>query len=160
MMQFGPTFIWVAVNLIVLFIVLRKILFKKITQVLESRTQTIKANLDDAEKAKLEANDLRRSYEEQIKTIKKEAETILDSARVRGDKEYEALISDAQRRVSDMMLRANEEIERERQQLMKDVKNQVATLALVAASKVIEANMDNESNRTLVNKFIDEAGAA
>jgi len=43
---------------------------------------------------------------------------------------------------------------------MKELKNQVASIALSAASKIIEANMDTENNRILVNKFIDEEGAA
>jgi F-type H+-transporting ATPase subunit b len=44
--------------------------------------------------------------------------------------------------------------------MFKNVRSEVASLALAAASKVIEANMDTESNRVLVNKFIDEAGVA
>ena len=44
--------------------------------------------------------------------------------------------------------------------MLKDIRGQVAGLALAAASKVIEANMDNEANRALVDRFIDEAGAA
>jgi F-type H+-transporting ATPase subunit b len=58
------------------------------------------------------------------------------------------------------MEKGREEIEREREQMLKDIKGQVAGLALAAASKVIDANMDNERNRALVDKFIDEEGVA
>jgi F-type H+-transporting ATPase subunit b len=44
--------------------------------------------------------------------------------------------------------------------MIKGVRSEVASLAFAAASKVLEANMDTESNRLLVDKFIDEAGAA
>jgi F-type H+-transporting ATPase subunit b len=44
--------------------------------------------------------------------------------------------------------------------MLKEIKNQVASLALAAATKVIEANMDTVSNRALVDKFIDEEGVA
>jgi F-type H+-transporting ATPase subunit b len=44
--------------------------------------------------------------------------------------------------------------------MLKELRSQVAGLALAAASRVIEANMNTESNKNLVDKFIDEAGAA
>ncbi len=56
--------------------------------------------------------------------------------------------------------KAMEEIDRERDQMLKSIKNQVASLALAAASKVIDANMDTVSNKVIVDKFIDESGVA
>ena len=160
MINLGPTFIWTAVNLIVLYIVLRKILFRPVTQFMENRTKTIKDTIAEAERLKTEAMELKKKYEEQLKKAKQEAEAILDTARERGNREYDAIVSSAKKHANELVLRANEEIRREREQTIKEIKGQVAALALVAASKVIEANMDTETNRALVNKFIDEAGAA
>jgi F-type H+-transporting ATPase subunit b len=44
--------------------------------------------------------------------------------------------------------------------MLKEIRNQIAGLALAAASKVLEANMNTESNKAIVDKFIDEEGAA
>jgi len=84
----------------------------------------------------------------------------LSNARSRAQEEYDAIISAAREEAEAIMMKAREELELERQQMISSVKNEVATLALAAASKVIQANMDTETNRALVNKFIDEAGAA
>jgi F-type H+-transporting ATPase subunit b len=52
------------------------------------------------------------------------------------------------------------EIEQERRQMVKEVKNEVAGLAFAAASKVVSANMDTKDNRELVEQFLDQMGAA
>jgi F-type H+-transporting ATPase subunit b len=153
-------FLIVALNLLILYFVLRKLLFVPVTQFLENRTKSIKDSIDNAEKAKLDAYELKQKYEDQIRAAKGEAEQILNEARIRADKEYETIIYAAESRAANIMQKANEDIERNRINVMKDIKNQVAGLALAAASKVIEANMDTPSNKALVDKFIDEAGAA
>lgn len=152
--------IMVALNLTILYVVLRKILFKPVTQYMENRTKSIRDSIDNAEKAKSEADDLRRRYEEQLRNARAEGERLMDEARVRADKEHDRLVAEAESEAENILDRAREETERERIQMIREIRGQVAGLALSAASKVIEANMDTESNRTLVDKFIDEAGVA
>ena len=153
-------FILVALNLIILYIVLRKLLFKPVTEFMEKRTNSIKNSLEDAAKQKAEAAEMKRSYEEQLKGAKAEGERIVSEAVLKAGREHDKLVVEARKEAESILARAREEIEHERVQMIKDVRGQVAGLALAAASKVIEANMDNESNRVLVDKFIDEAGAA
>lgn len=152
--------ILVALNLIILYVVLRKVLFKPVTQFMENRTNSIRDSIDNAEKMKSEAEDLKRSYQEQLRNAKAEGEKLIDEARAKADKEHDRLVAEARSEAENILERAREEIERERTQMLKEIRGQVAGLALAAASKVVEANMDTESNRTLVDRFIDEAGAA
>jgi len=160
MLNFGPTFIWVIVNLIILYIVLRKVLFKRVTEMMENRTNSIKNDLDSAQKAKADAALLKQEYEDKLKSARIEADNILNASRERAEAEYSLIIEKARTESEDILAKARKQIENERGQMMKEVKNQVASLALAAASKVLEANMDTESNSILVQKFIDEEGAA
>ena len=153
-------FIIVALNLIVLYIILRKILFKPVTELMENRTRSIKETIDDAERQKTEALEMKRSYEERLKGAKAEGERMLVEARIKAANEHTRLVAEAQQEAEALLAKARAEIENEREQMLKEIRGQVAGLALAAASKVIEANMNTESNRVLVNKFIDEAGAA
>jgi F-type H+-transporting ATPase subunit b len=153
-------FIIVALNLLILYLVLRKILFKPVTQFMENRTKMIKDSINNAEKSKVEASELKKKYEDQLRSSKDEADRILNEARSRANKEYDDILLAAKKDAETVMVKAREEIGRERVQMFKNVRSEVASLALAAASKVIEANMDTESNRVLVNKFIDEAGVA
>lgn len=160
MLNFGPTFIWVAVNLLVLYFFLRKFLFKPVTRFMENRTNSIKEAIEKADSDRSEAETLRIKYSEQQRAARDDADKIINDARVRADREYEAIINSAWHNAEDIKARAREEMELEREQLTRDIKNQVAGLALAAATRVLEANMDNEINRKLVDDFLDEAGAA
>lgn len=155
-----PTFIFVAVNLLILYIALKKILFKPVTEFMEKREKSIRDAIDDADKNKAAAKELKSKYELQLQDANTQADSVLKEARDRGGREYEAIISQAREEAQGILEKAREEIERERAQMLRDVRSQVASLALAAASKVLESNVDTESNRALVDKFIDEAGAA
>ena len=153
-------FVFVAINLLILYFVLNKILFKPVTAFMENRAKTISDAIANADTSKAEAEELKKKYGEQLEYAKDEADKILDAARIRGAKEYDEMLVAAKKDAEGVLVRAREEIEREKMQMIKEVRGQIAGLALAAASKVIEANMDTETNRVLVDKFIDEAGAA
>jgi len=153
-------FIFVFINFMILYFFLRKFLFKPVTEFMENRTNMIKNSLDNAEKSKTEASQLKLQYEEQLKTAKDEADKIINDAVAKANKEYEEILNNARKDAEAILAKGREEIELERAQMLKEVRSQVAGLALTVASKVVEANMDNESNRRLAEKFIDEAGAA
>lgn len=152
--------IQVALSLIILYVVLRKILFKPVTQFMENRIKSIKDSIENAEKQKTEAGELKQKFENQLKTARAEGDKIIAEARIKAEREYERITGAAKEESENILRKAREEIEREREQTLRDIRSQVVGLALTAASKVIEANMDTDSNRVFVSKFIDEAGAA
>ncbi len=152
--------VFAILNLLLLYFILRKILFKPVTEFMENRTQSIKNSIDDAEKQKAEAMELKRSYDEQIAHAKDDAEKIIKEARAKAETEHDQITAQARSEAEALMTRAREDIENERRQMISELRAQVAGLALAAASRVIEVNLDTEKNRVLVDKFIDEAGAA
>lgn len=159
MISFGPTFIWTAFNLLILYFVMRRILFKPITLFMNKRSESIRSAIEDADKNKAESMELKKEYECLLRNARAEADRILEAARAEAGREYENIMFTAGKDAEDILVKAREEIEYEKARALNAVKNKVAELALLAASKVIEENMDNETNRIIVNKFIDEAGA-
>lgn len=154
------TFIFGIVNLIVLYIILRLLLFKRVTNFINNRTNSIKTAISDAEDNLATSEATRQKYEELLKGARVEANKIVDESRSKSYREYDAMINKAREDAAVILTKAREEIDYEKSEMIKDVRNQVATLALSAASKVIEANMDTETNKALVKKFLDETGAA
>lgn len=155
-----PTFIFAAINLGILYWALKKVLFKPVTEFMDNRTKSIENSIQSAKQKNTEAEKMKNDYETQLSTAKEQADNILKEARARATREYDSLIAQAKEESQDLVIRTRADIERERQQMLKEIRNEVASLALAAASKVIEVNMDNEKNRSLVEKFIDEEGAA
>lgn len=154
------TFIFVLINLIVLYLFMRKLLFKPVTEFMEKRKNGIEQSLKEAEEAKLLAAKTQKSYEEKIKSTKEEAEKILNEAKVRAVHEAEEIIKNAQKEALEITKRGREEVERERAEMLGQIKQQIALLAIAAATQVVQTNMDTATNRVIVEKFIDEAGAA
>jgi len=153
-------FLIAALNIVVLYVILKKILFKPVTEFMENRTKSIQNSIDAAERKSLEAQELKTSYEEQLTRVREEAERIMKEAHIRGTIEQNRMIMEAKQEADSILAKAREDIEYERKQMLSELKGQVAGLALTVATKVIDANMDTERNRALVDKFIDEAGAA
>lgn len=156
----GFKFIMAFLNLVVLYIVLRKVLFKPIMSFMENRTKTIENSIADAEKQKAQAMQMKADYEEQLKTAKAESKRIVEAAVVKAETRQADILAEAQKQAEELLAKAGKEIELEREQMQKELRNELAGLVFAAASKVLEANLDSDSNRLLIDKFIDEAGAA
>jgi F-type H+-transporting ATPase subunit b len=154
------TFIFVAINLIILYIFMKKFLFKPITNLMENRKNSIEQGLKDAADAKLEAAEARKNYEEQIKNIKVDSDKLLNEARSRASREYDEIVAVAKKDALAIIEKGHEDVERERAEMLRQVRQQIAALAISVATKVIQANMDTDANKSMVDKFIDEAGAA
>ena len=154
------TFIFVALNLLILYFFMRKFLFKPVTEFMEKRKDSIDQALKDADQAKLEAAESRKNYEEQIKKIREESDRLLNEGRAKAMREYDEIIANAKKDALAVVEKGRQDVEREREEMLRQVRQQIATLAIAAASKVVQANMDTDSNKNLVDKFIDEAGAA
>jgi F-type H+-transporting ATPase subunit b len=152
--------IMAALNLVILYLILRKLLFKRVGEFMEKRAQSIRDSIKEAETQKAEAQEMKRAYEEQLGSAKSEAEKIMREAMTAAERERTKLILEAKKEAESILDKARERIEEERARMLKDMQTQIASLALAAASKVLEANMDTESNRVLVEKFIEETGVA
>lgn len=154
------TFIFVAINLLILYFFMRKFLFKPVTEFMEKRKNSIDQALKDAGQAKLEVAEARKNYEEQIKKIREESDRLMDEARAKASREYDVIISNAKKDAQAIVEKGRQDVEREKAEMLRQVRQQIAALALTAATKVVQANMDTDSNKSIVDKFIDEAGAA
>ncbi|MEG1435985.1 MAG: F0F1 ATP synthase subunit B [Oscillospiraceae bacterium] len=156
----AETFIFAFLNLIILYVVLKKILFKPVTEFMENRTKSIQDSLDYAELQKKESLKTKEMYEKQLKEARAEGRKIVEECTVKAAKIYENLVDEAKAESQSIMDNARAEIENEREQMLKGVRNQVVSIALSAATKVMQENMDSKSNQAMVEKFLDEAGVA
>ena len=147
---------WAVFNTVLLFVLLRIFLFKPLNKIKADRTRTIQDNLDSAEKAKTEAEELRQQYENSIRDAKEEANQILIKAREDAEAERSAIIKKSQDEADKIIADADKTIENERKRVLRQAQSEIADLAIEAASKIIGENVDDEKNRRLVDKFLSE----
>ena len=97
--------IWVFVDLLILFVLMKKFLFGPITQMLDDRAQQVSDTLDQADKRLAEAEQQQTAHAAQLASAKQEAAQIIEDARARGQQEYDRLVAEAQTAVQRLMSR-------------------------------------------------------
>ncbi|MBP5426479.1 MAG: F0F1 ATP synthase subunit B [Clostridiales bacterium] len=158
MFNFGPTFIWTMLNLIVMYVVLKKLLFKPIMKIMEDRENSIKKQIDDAEQLQNDAKVYKTRYKEQLDNAQKDGESIIKEAKEAAQKECEHMIEETRREAEKIIMKARGEIEEERDKMVQELRKQVVDLSILIASRVMEVNLNNETNKQVVRNFLDKEG--
>ena len=159
MLTFNSGLLWTFVNLIVFFIILKKLLFQPVMGMIEKREQMISGQIEDAEQKNTQAGLLKEKYEAELKNANQEAAMIVKTAKERGKEEYEKILRDADAEASKIIADARKTIETEREKAVQGIQNEIAQVAIAAASKVIQENVDQASNEKILDDFLREAGA-
>lgn len=150
--------IWTVVNLLVLYAALRKILFKPVTEIIESRQKEIEEDLASAAARKAQAEAEKAACDAKLAHAGQEAAKLAAQTRARGEREYAAILAKAQADAQKLTGRAREEIEAEREEMLRGARREVASLALLAAAKAAGESAGTERERAIVDAFLAEAG--
>lgn len=145
-------------NLVIIFLILKKFLFKRVKNTLDTRRAQIDKLYDDAAAAKAEAEGDRELYGQKLEAVKEEAEEILASARERADRMSDEIVGQANAKAAAKVKRAEEEIEQEKKKAMSEIKNDISTLSVDIAEKLIGREIDERDHSELIDKFIKEVG--
>lgn len=152
------TILWTVINLLVLYLFLRKFLFGRINAVLEKREAMIKQNLEAAEESNQQAQAFKTQYEEKLTGAMQEADRMMAEAQNRAQRAYEARIAEAEKDAKQVRQEAEKQIATERAQMLEGAREEVASLALLAAAKVAQKSMDGKDEQALVDSFLAEVG--
>lgn len=146
------------INLGILYWFLRKYFFGKLTTFMNNRTESIQNKMDLAASNLNDANDMRSKYEIQLKSADDEGKKIVEEYKVKAQKLSEEMTDEAKREASMIRERAKIDAEREMEKAKDEIKRQIITLSLLAASKSIGGQLDNEKHHVLIKEFINKAG--
>jgi F-type H+-transporting ATPase subunit b len=147
-----------AIAFIIVFWLMWKFAIPQLNETLEKRAAAVKADLEAAEQSKVEAEKIRRDYEEQLATARDEANRIVEEARQTGEEARQGIVAKAEEDATGIRDRASAELEGERERVAGQLKDQVAALSLDVAEKVVGRSLDRDSQQQLVDQFIDELG--
>jgi len=152
------TMIFAWCNLIVLYLVLRKILFKPIMNMIESRQKEIDDIYSEAENYLDEAKADKQEYEQKLDAVKQEGEEYMKKVVKRAQLREEEILRQADDAASLKLRRAEELIELEKKQAINDIKDQVSGMAIEIAEAVIERDVKDEEHADMIDSFISELG--
>lgn len=150
----------VVVEVLLLYVLLKKFLFKPIKAIQEKRQAMIDGQMQKAETANAEALAFKDQYEQMISAVHSESDQIIEAAKTRAQKEYDRIVKQANGDAGDILDKAKKNIELEREKAMREMESQVADLALSAASKILSEKTGEDSDKALYDRFLDKAGDA
>ena len=146
-----------AIAFTLLFLVLRSRVVPMFEKAFTARTEAIQGGMERAEKAQLEAQRALVQYNEQLSKAREEAQTLREEARAQGSAIVEELRAKAQEEAARITAAAHASIEAERQQAVTSLRNEVGTLAVELASKIVgEALEDQARQSRIVDRFLDD----
>jgi F-type H+-transporting ATPase subunit b len=148
--------IWGAVAFFTLLAIMWKTVFPKIGQVLDERAARIQGQMEEAEALRVEAEQLRRQYQEQLAGARAEADQILEDARQQADRSRADALARADQEAAALLARAREDAEAERGRLVQDLRDQVANLSVELAGRIVQRELDPDRHRELVDQYITE----
>ncbi|CDE31390.1 aTP synthase subunit b [Ruminococcus sp. CAG:403] len=154
-----PTILFTVINILVLFLFLKKFLFGRVNAIMEKRAQMVQADLDHAKETVAEAEQLKTNYLETMSGAQSEAKELIAKAQKIANEQRDQITQQAQRDADRIMANAKKEIVLEQQRSLESAQSAIADLAMAAASKVVGANLDDAANRDLVDAFLTEEGA-
>jgi len=145
---------WKSIAFLLFLYVLYRYGWGPITESMEQREEEIDSSIRRAEEALKEAQEMQKENKEARREAEQEAQKILRGARESAEELREEEEAKTRKRIQQMQEQAQAEIEREKQAALQELRDEVADLAIEAASKVVQEDLDDDRQRRIVNDFI------
>lgn len=152
------TIIMTLLNTLILFLLLRHFLFKRVNAMLESRKTDVETTYKDADTAKSEAVALQAEYTQKLAAAKEESAELVSRATKKAQSRSDEIIFAAKDEVTNLMLKAESDISREKKRAVNQIKNEISEIAIAVASKVVEKEITSSDNDRLIEDFIANVG--
>src|SRR5947209_20435657 len=150
---------WTLVVFGILLALLWKLGWPAILKTVEERERRIQQQLEEAERARAEAARLLEEHKRAIAGAKSEAQEIVAKAKALADKERETLLARAREEYDQLLERARHEIDAEKEKAIVELRREAVDLSIAAASKLLQAQLDSETNRKLVIEYLAQLEA-
>ena len=150
-------FIFYLINFLILMGVLTRFLYKPFLNVLATRKQSIKDALDNAELTNRRADEKMEQYSKRISKVEEESREIIRTAKIQADAQARDIIEDARKEAGDMITKAQQTIEKEKEKAMEEMKQEIAVLAVMAAEKIVEREIQRAGQEAIVEEVIRQA---
>lgn len=148
--------IWAMVNFLILLFVLKFLLFKPLMAALDGRTKGIEESLGLAEEAKLQLDRLKVDQAQQLVTVRAETQALRASVAKAAEEDRARIVTEAHDEATKVITRAQAQIEEEKDRAIAAIRGEMASIAIAAASRVIQRNLSGEDSERLVDDFLKE----
>jgi F-type H+-transporting ATPase subunit b len=149
--------IWTLVIFGITLFILKRYVFGPVGQAIEKRRAEIAQSLEEAERSRDEATALLDDYRTRLTEARKEADSLREQGRKEGERQAQEILAQAQAQRERILADAEAQISAEARSAATGLRDQVATLALLAAEKVSRRSLSDDDHRRLIEEAIEEA---
>lgn len=153
-------FVAMICNLFIQVYLIKRFLFKPVNAMLEKRKAMADAQIQDAVKARDEAETMKAEYEQNMQEAKNKAGEILATAQKTAAIQSEEMLKEASQQAAALKAKAESDIAQERRKAVNEIKDEIGGMAMEIAGKVIEREIKEEDHAKLIDEFISNVGEA
>ena len=144
------------INITVLFILLRLILWKHVIRFLAEREARVRSEMEDAEKRRLDAEALHSEYENKIGDIEARKNDMIRESQQKANEESNRIIKETRDKTKEMMSDAQARIAEEKEQALEDAHHEITRIATQMAARILEREVSAEDNANVIDEFFRE----
>ncbi len=145
-------------NLLILFLMLKKFLYKPVKKVLADRQAAIDSRYHEADEAKEDALRAKAQWENRMAAADEEAAGIVSSAVESANRQSSAILGETREKADHMISRARAEADAERRKAEDDIRERIADVSAAIAGKLLEREINADDHSDLIDSFISEIG--
>ena len=145
-------------NLLVLFLIIKKFLFKPVQNVMAKRQAEIDEHYKTAEEAEKHALLAKEEFDKKLLSADEEAASILKEATVRADRRGEKIIEEAKEKADVIVRGAQAEAALERKKAKEGIKQEIVDVSACLSEKILEREIKQADHKKLIDSFISEIG--
>ncbi|TRZ51154.1 ATP synthase F0 subunit B [bacterium] len=146
--------IWTIVIFVLLLILLRKIAWGPLIKALNTREETIKSAMENAEKQNREAQELMEQNRKNLSEANAQSMKVINEAKDLAVKVKEDIINKANEEAGKIINQAKDQINGMKETAIEQMKDEISDIAVKAAEKIINANLDPKKQKALINDFL------
>ena len=146
------------INLLIIFLIVKKFLYKPLQNVLAARRSEIDAQYAEAADAESKANESRKLWEDKLAGANAEADAIINKATEQAKFRGEAIVSDAEAKADSIIRMAETEADLERRKAVDGIKREIVDVSGAIAEKMLEREINTDDHRALIDSFIENIG--
>lgn len=145
-------------NLLIMFLILKRFLFKPVQKMMAARKQQVDQIYQDAKENRDSAINMKQEYEARLATAREEADGLVRNAVQTAQRKGDAIVAEANSQASHLKQKAEQEIAQEKKQMLQNVRGEISDIAVSIASKVVEREVKKQDYDGFVDEFIKNVG--
>ncbi|WP_411954074.1 F0F1 ATP synthase subunit B [Alkalibacillus sp. S2W] len=146
------------VMFIILLALITKFAWRPLMNVMQEREEHVANEIDTAEKNRQEAERLMNEAQDELQGTRQNAQKIIEDAKETAKSEQQTMIAEAKDEAQRIKDNARQEIEQEKERAVQALQEQVGTLSVQIASKVIEKELTVDEQQKLINEYLEQVG--